>query len=283
MVWYNNKYRANVPPVRYYDFTSKEYVNALYFGNQDGILLVYMAPSPDHEYVISVDVAEGLEHGDYSVILVLNMRTLDIDAVYHARTDEVQLADYVYRTAEMFTPKGAASHPPVVAIETNGPGLATFDRAEMLGVENLFMMPRFDSSNNTTTFKKGWRTDSFSKQTLVASVREYLDARLGELRYMPIIRECMTFVRNKNGKPGAKEGCNDDLVVALGIALEVAQICPPVKRRSATTGPTQLNDIFAKSIDIPKKIPEPSLQERCFQHALEHRKDVDSPFDDLVY
>ena len=57
----------------------------------------------------------------------------------------------------------------------------------------------------------------------MASVREYLANKLGRLNYLPIVQECLTFVKDKRGKPAAKAGCNDDLVMTLGICLEVAQ------------------------------------------------------------
>lgn len=36
------------------------------------------------------------------------------------------------------------------------------------------------------------------------------------------VREMRTFVRGDDGKPEAQEGCHDDRVISLGIALEMA-------------------------------------------------------------
>jgi len=188
----------------------------------EDLLVVWRGPDEKDTYVFGVDVVEGVEHGDYASVKVVNRRTKDVDASFYGKIDEVRLAQVVVVMAAYYTTYEA----PWVGIETIGPGLATFDLcAEVWDLENLFMMPNYDSAKGTVAWGKGFRTNRSSRNKLVAGVVEWLlegkgwaDGRLcGEL---------LTFVRSKTGKPEAKGGCHDDEVMGFGIALQVDIIAP---------------------------------------------------------
>jgi phage terminase large subunit len=46
------------------------------------------------------------------------------------------------------------------------------------------------------------------------------------LKSRKLIDECLSFVRNKRGKPEAQQGCHDDRVMAMAIALQVWKANP---------------------------------------------------------
>jgi len=271
LLWYMKN--TDAKPM-YYDLGKKAYVPELIHGRQEGILFVYRPYDPEGYYVISSDVAEGLEGGDASVVIVLNGITMDVDAVYHAQTNEVELADIIKQISDMYSPEPDSSNAPIVSIETIGPGLATFDRCVMLDMTNLFMMPRYDSVKQTMTFRKGWKTDKMSRNSLVASVREYLAGRYGKLNYPPIIRECLTFVKDKMGKPTAKSGCHDDLVVGMGIALETLQLNPAPQKKAMSHKTPQYEDYF--NTDKCQEIVQPSVTELCLQQALSRKQEIEA-------
>ena len=268
LLWYMKN--TNSEP-KYYDLEKGCYVPELIHGKQNGILFVYRPYDPEGYYVVSVDVAEGLEGGDASVVLVINGVTLDIDAVHHAQTDEVVLADHTQKICDFYSSAPDAYDAPLAAIETNGPGLATFDRCAANGMTNLFMMPRYDSVKNALTMKKGWKTDKSTRAAIIASVREYLTGRWGKLNYPPIIRECMTFVKDANGKPTAKSGCHDDLVMALGIGLEVLTLNPPPKAKTIINPPSKYEDFF--SVDTQSPSMQHSVVDMCLKQALSKREE----------
>ena len=185
--------------------------------DSEGFLTVFREPNPEHCYSVGVDAVEGVEGGDYCTVKVLNRTTKDCDATYFSRLSEVELARVVKLICAYYTTFDA----PWVGIETIGPGLATFDFcAEVHDVENLFMMPTYDSAKQAVSFKKGWRTTQPSRNVLIAGIKEWLEAKQGwaDSRFC---RECTTFVKNKHGKPEAKQGTNDDEVIAWGIAIQV--------------------------------------------------------------
>lgn len=229
-----------------------------------GFLIVFREPDPKTLYTLGVDVVEGVEGGDYCVIKVLNRTTKDCDASYYSQLSEVELARAVRLVASYYSTYDA----PWVGIETNGPGLATFDFcAEVYDVDNLFMMPVYDSAKASVSYKKGWRTTQQSKNVLISGVKEWLETGQGwgDPR---LCREFTTFIKDKTGKAKAKEGANDDEVIAWGIAVQVDLIAPSfdfvedVKRRE---------DGLPYDVFNPKAYPiegEPkTIEERCFVTA----------------
>lgn len=230
-----------------------------------GFLLVFKEPNPETLYSIGVDVVEGVEGGDFCSIKVLNRTTKDCDASYYSQISEVELARIIKCISIYFTTHDS----PWVGIETNGPGLSTFDFCtEVYDVDNLFMMPTYDSAKQSVSFKKGWRTTESSRNILIAGVKDWLISARGWADPR-LCREFTTFVRNKNGKPEAKEGCHDDEVIAWGIAIQVDLIAPfsayvePVKRREDGLP----IDLFTPLQARPKEGPK-TLEERCLACAI---------------
>lgn len=225
-------------------------------------LLIYNPYNKDMDYLFVSDVAEGKNDGDFSTIFVLNRITMDIDAVHHAKTDENALALYLIRVANMYGRRQ-------IVIETVGPGLATFDRVVTYGYTNLYMTGSFDKAKQSTSFRKGWYTGKFNRPLAIASVREYLEARTGSLNYPRIAIECSTFHKNKDGKPEAKAGCNDDLVMTLGIGLEVHSRIPIVRSKTKKTKSKYLGEVDLSELSIQ----DLSMEERCLKQVLQKVKE----------
>ena len=199
----------------------------------EGYLIVYKVPAEQQYYTLGVDVVEGVADGDYACVTVYNRTTKSVDAFYWSRVDEITLARVVFIISQYYNLESESYDAPWVGIETTGPGLATFDWAILLGITNLFMAPRYDVVKGGVSYKKGWRTDTNSRNELVAGVRAWLSDRAGALNSQRLCGELMTFVRNKQGKPIAKSGCHDDGVMAFGIAIQVDEIAPMPGRDQA--------------------------------------------------
>ena len=58
-------------------------------------LEVWVHPNPQHGYVMGVDTAEGLGHGDYSCVHVLDLNTGELVAAWHGHIPPDALADEV--------------------------------------------------------------------------------------------------------------------------------------------------------------------------------------------
>lgn len=238
--------------------------------DSEGFLTIFRAPDPLSSYALGIDVVEGTEDGDFAVIKVLNRMTKDIDATYFSRINEVELARIIKVISTYYTTLDS----PWVGIETNSPGLSTFDFCvETYDVDNLFMMPVFDSALQKVSFKKGWRTTESSRKVLVSGVKNWLLEKKGWADPR-LCREMSTFIINKNRKPEAKSGCNDDEVLAFGIAIQVDLIAPEVE---PTLKQARREDGLPIQVFKPHKEKVLSLEERCFQTALkkiEEKQDI---------
>ncbi len=232
----------------------------------DGVVSIYKQPSKEDSFIISVDVAEGLITGDFSTIKVLNRETKSIDLSYYSRLDEVQLAKVVYALAEYLP------NYPWVAIETNGPGLATFDLVSASGYPFLFMMPIFDQSTQRASVKKGWRTTASSRNKLIAAIREWLIEGEGWADGR-CVGELTTFIKNKIGRPEAKAGAHDDEVIALGIGLMVDQLVPQKEAPPKGVRRGSPLVIVGKSWkETATGEKEKTLAERCLDSLIEQRE-----------
>ncbi len=228
----------------------------------EGFVALYEMPSPTALYVLGVDVIEGGEHPDWAVVKVINRRTKSVAASYFSHLDEVQLAPIVALLAKHFTTYEA----PWVGIETIGPGLSTFDFCvERYEVPNLFMMPKFDQSKAAVSFRKGWKTDRVSRNHLISTIREWLLAGEGWCDNR-LVREMTTFVKNKQGKPEAKAGTNDDEVLAFGIALAIDLLAPyeELKKEEARREDGLPTNVIPFDFEALRVKDEPTtIEEKC--------------------
>ena len=245
----------------------------------EDVIVLWFVPMEGDNVVLGVDVAEGKEDGDYSVVKGYSTRLKSLMISMFGRIDEVGLAKVLKALSKWLQKRTKVA--PFVAIETIGPGLSTFDLCAENGTDNLWMMPKYDVAREAPSFTKGWRTSTSSKNVLVSAIREWLLD--GEGWVDPrCCKEMTTFVRNKSGKAEAAPSAHDDEVIAWGIALAVARgyveetLEPVVERRS---------DGLPVDFHKPRlsTTPEPTLEERCFQDALGKRavRTLD-PIDQLV-
>jgi len=274
-------HKLNLQPEAYYridleDMTVKPPSSG--FVDDEGLLRVYFHYDPKRTYTMGVDVVEGVDGGDYAIITVLCRETKDVAASYYSRIDENFLARAIKAVSDFYSPEPDSYWAPWVGIETPGPGFATFDRCDALGINNLFLSPIYDSVKQTVSYKKGWRNLTASRATLIASVKHWLSSAVG-VAHSRLIGELMTFVRNKQGKAIAKEGCHDDEIFGFGIALEVDQVVPYESREKAEA--IEITDENVTNLSNATSVKAPTIQELCLQTALARRADA-AALDDMM-
>ena len=239
-----------------------------------GYYFEWDSPDKDTQIAIGVDVAEGKEHGDFCVIKLIDRSTRSLVGSYAGRVDEVGLAQLLALLGRKF-PKYW------LGIETNGPGLATFDLcSSSFQMPYLFMMPKYDSSKGSVSYMKGWRTTSSSKNVLISGIREWLIEAQGWTDGR-CLRELTTFIRDPSGKRAfAKSGAHDDEVIALGVALQVDLASPKeVNNKVVMPGTPEHKELI--SLQGPVFTP-PSLASLCLAHALKKQTMVHGQ-DQLMY
>lgn len=244
--------------------------------DEEGILVLWEELKETNDYILGADVVEGIEGGDFASIKIMNRRTKSIAGSYFSRIDEVQLA----RVIAIFSACFGTNDYSWVGIETNGPGLSTFDLCtEAYGLSNLFMMPQYDSTRQSVSYKKGWRTTATSRNLLVSGIVEWLLERKGWADPR-CCRELQALVRSKTGKPEAEAGSHDDEFIALGVCLQVDQIVP---ERNLLPLAKKKNPDHREEFFHFKPKADRTLHERCLETILISKSDKLSDGEFMIF
>lgn len=188
----------------------------------DSALKVWELPQEGRRYVLGADVAEGKEvlsgegrSGDYSVATVMDRDSRKTVARWRGHIDPDKFGDVICNLGWWYNEA-------TVAIETNNQGLATVQRVRDKLYRRMYMREHgFDELFEEPTIKMGWRTDKSSKYIMISDLSKAI--RDGDIiDYDQVfVRECMTYVRDENGRTNAQEGQYDDCVMSTAIALQL--------------------------------------------------------------
>lgn len=201
------------PPTHYrYDKQEQNFYVAPY-----GPLRVYEGPVTGGLYAIGGDVTEGIDKkSDFAALQVLKLPEVKQVATYHAQVRPDDLADVAAALGKLYNWA-------LLAVENNAAGVASNLRlSQTLYYPNLYRREIFDGEQRQFTSKIGWQTNRASKPVAITALREGLDEDLILFRDLPTLDEMMTYIQHKDGSLGAVQGKNDDLVMALAIALQAA-------------------------------------------------------------
>jgi len=204
----NCKARCATPT--YYDYQNYEIVEV-----NNGPLWVYTKPQPNKSYVLGGDTAEGLSHGDYSTITVIEVESRDIVAIYQDHIPPDEFKDVVRNVAVWYNNA-------LVAVESNKDGFWVNNEIERDGYENLYFRQRIDDITKTVSKTFGWKTDRNTRDSMLTELRAVFSER--DFLVEPLLDEMQSFVRNSRGKPEAMSGKHDDLIVSTAIAYMVRKL-----------------------------------------------------------
>ena len=177
-----------------------------------GALKIWVPPEKSKKYYVGVDVAEGLERGDYSVAIVLD-EDLNVCAKYRSHIDPDLFGEYVVRIGSLYNEA-------YIAVENNNHGLTTLKSILRQDYYNIFYTKQYDKVNDTMTKKIGWSTTSKTKPYAIDKLAEYIRERFFGLWDIEIVQELYTYVIDEKGKTNAQEGKHDDCVMAFAIVLQ---------------------------------------------------------------
>ena len=175
-------------------------------------LEVWEPPESRSAYVMGVDTAEGLGHGDYSVIQVLNVSTGNQSAIWHGHIAPDLLAEEVlslgmwYRNA-------------LCCVESNNHGLTTITELRHLGYPNLFRKRQLNNVNNRISQEYGWKTTRTSKPLMIDDLSSALRNNELQINDRNTVGELRTYVRNDRGSMSGSP--YDDRVMALALANQM--------------------------------------------------------------
>ena len=194
-------------PVARYDVRDTELVP-----HAKGLLKIFENPKDSLRYCIGVDVAEGLEHGDYSVIQVLDHLGNQV-ATWSGHVDPFDLAGIVCKI-------GIYYNKAWTLIERNNHGLTTIRKAQELNYPNLFVEQTVDDAYvDKMTRRAGFLTTSKTKPLIIDNLAHLLRQGESGIVDIELIDELRTYVVDARGITNAQNGCYDDRIMAYAIAL----------------------------------------------------------------
>ncbi len=181
---------------------------------ENGDYEVWFHPEKGCEYLVPADVAEGLEHGDYDAVGVLNRsRGGRLEAVYHGHVDPDVLSDYIHKMAVYYNNA-------LTAPELNNHGAVTISHLKIV-YSDIYRSMVYDKIADEEREKLGWLTSPKTRPYVVDAVKKAIRERTFECYWRRFWDEAMNFVRHPSGKEAARQGYWDDAVLMAGIGLHI--------------------------------------------------------------
>jgi len=194
-----------------YDINEDEELPVL---NAHGLLRVWELRDSMESYVIGADVAEGLEHGDYSSAHVISVNTGRVVAKWHGRIDPDLFGELLARLGRYYNTA-------FVGVEVNNHGLTTNKALQRAGYPRIYQRKRLDGprKNRKNLDSIGWITTRVSKPLMIDELAR--DLRSGEVIVADeeTVGELLTYVRDDKGQMSGSP--YDDQVISLAIANQM--------------------------------------------------------------
>ncbi len=202
------------PPIARGDFLV--YRGRSYHDDPDGALLVWEWPEVEGRYAIGADPAQGMEHGDFSSVHVINARTGHVVAHWHGRIDPDLFG------TDVLAPLGKMYNWALMGVESNNHGLTTLKALQRAKYRPIFMQrsPRYKKSVPTEIL--GWRTSQITKPLAIDELNMALRDGAVTLWHRETIAELRTFVRDETGKKMSGSPY-DDRTISLAITNQMVK------------------------------------------------------------
>jgi len=186
---------------------------SLKFIEDGGALRIWTGPTDNGKYVIGADPSQGMEHGDYASVHVINARNYEVVAHWHGLIDPDLLA------TEVLDRLGRWYNNALIGVESNNHGLTTLKflhkncRYNPIYTERS---PKYKKSVPTDTL--GFRTTQITKPLMIDELNEALRGAM-TLQCVETLAELRTFTRNEKGKMAGSP--HDDRTISLAIANQM--------------------------------------------------------------
>jgi hypothetical protein len=186
-----------------------------------GEVEVFRRPERNRSYAIGIDTARGIDVGDgaksdpdYSVAQVLDIDSGEQVASIAMRISPLEWARTVALLGKWY------NHAFLVP-EANENGLSVIEKlCSIYPIQQIYRRkPLPDHRDSPKLEELGWWTDTRSRAHLVNALDSALLDQSIILRKARTVQECRTFVRKATGKAEHQEGCHDDEVIAMALAV----------------------------------------------------------------
>ena len=188
---------------------------------EDEGLVIFKECDPAKTYVMGADTAEG-DGTDFDVGEVWCIE--DFEQVAELR-GKWKPSDFALRLSNLgkryqYRNTDGLMEFPLLGVERNNHGhavLQSLDEDESILYPNLYYQK---GKKKDAKMKRGWLTTNISRPIMLSALQTLVDEDTDSINSKVSLQECLSFV-NKNGKPQAVTGKNDDTVIANAIALQM--------------------------------------------------------------
>jgi len=186
--------------------------------NADGPFKVWEEPVAGRPYVISADVAEGLSHGDFDSIDVIDHTTNVQVAHFHGKMSPSQFATLLFHV-------GMRYNNGWIVPEKNNHGQTVIERLIEMEYPYIYVETVPDFPNKPRK-RFGWVTSKKSRDLILDNLVEMVSQEGCGVRCSETFDEMLNFKVQQDGKRGADPGTFDDRVISIAIGFYVAKNLP---------------------------------------------------------
>jgi hypothetical protein len=177
-------------------------------------LIVYKEPESDGLYVAGVDVSEGVDGGDLSVITIFNRRTGEEVAFYRGLCAPDRFGAMIDRWGRYYNNA-------LVVLEINNHGLTTMTILKQKLYPSLYFRPKqFDQIGMIYSDRLGWKTTKLTRPLLIDDLAQGLRDGVLTIHSKSILDEMSTFIYDRNNNMIAMDNFHDDCIFSVGIAYQ---------------------------------------------------------------
>ena len=193
----------------------------------DGRLKVWKEPVPGRSYVVSADVAEGLEKGDFNSADVWDQLTGEQVAHWHGHLAP-DLWGYVLEWI------GKRYNQSWIVPERNNHGLTTITKLQDRRYPRLYV-ERIIEPPNKPRMRYGWLTSRKTKPAIIDTLAAEIRENTHGIVCAETFDEMLSFQHNEDGTMSAPEGKFDDRVISAAIGKYVRTRLPMFRPQEATS------------------------------------------------
>jgi hypothetical protein len=180
---------------------------------EDG-LVIYKPPEEGHQYCAGADVAEGVQGGDYSVMVIFDRKTGEEVAMWRGHIAADRFGAKLDKWGRMYNNA-------LMVVEINNHGLTTVTALRNLMYPTLYFRPsKFDSMGTPWSDRIGWKTSRVTRPIMVDDLNEALRNGSIILHSKDTIDEMVTFVYDSANNMIAMSSFHDDGIFGTAIALQ---------------------------------------------------------------
>lgn len=170
-------------------------------------------PKKGRPYIISADVAEGLDKGDNSVAHIIDPIQKKLVGKYRGKIEPEEFGHELVIWGKKYNDA-------LLAVEINNHGLTTITAIKNKDYFNVYFRQIYDKVMNKWNKKIGWQTNGKTRPYMIDNLATALTEGL-EAYSHDTISELFSFVVKDNGKTEAEGTKLDDEVIALAIGNQV--------------------------------------------------------------